>query len=356
MEKRRRYTIRTFAALVIALLLIIGVYEALDGIPVDESDPNLKRRGIDIGLRLWFNGYLGHFFRFGYVGNLNWLMIPVLGWSVWKFRSLERWEKAFLFMYLMTFAMIAARGYFNMRYNITLFPITLTAILYFLWKLFDDEAVKFLRIPVFGCMLLLGLYNTYRYKFQYPSDHRIEMDAGMIKFCDLGSRGKAENYVCFPEQNEERSLIGRVEDKLLTISATVFPTRAPNIRIRSGDLYTYERSLVHIMDFIDSIPLPDNHYILTNNLPSVYYYTHQKALYYWCHDDLYYTNEGTESLLKRRSAQETAAFLVDSLNCDYLFSFKPYNLYNPTWMHFLEMHCERIACDLNGYEVYRIRP
>ena len=50
---------------------------------------------------------------------------------------------------------------------------------------------------------------------------------------------------------------------------------------------------------------------MTNNLPSVYYYTEANALYYWSGDDLIFDGDGRYPLFKNRTNSEVKTFLLD---------------------------------------------
>ena len=96
-------------------------------------------------------------------------MIPLLAWflvSAGKRGGLPRWQGALLLVWLLTTLLIAVKGYYNTRYQLTLFPLTTAMVLYLLWQLLEGKK-QYLKILCFSFLGLMCLYNIYHYADRY---------------------------------------------------------------------------------------------------------------------------------------------------------------------------------------------
>jgi hypothetical protein len=140
--KNKKNIIICLAAVLISILVLHLVYQIIDQRVREEIETKEEYIGdIETTGKQWLNGHLGFFFRFKYLGNINWLIIPLLIWFfVSKARKkLERWQMALGFVWLFTVLLIAVKGYANPRYQLTLFPITSVMVLFLLWKFLEDK-------------------------------------------------------------------------------------------------------------------------------------------------------------------------------------------------------------------------
>jgi hypothetical protein len=159
------------AAMLIAVLVLHLVYQTIDQRVREEIETKEEYVGdIETKGKKWLNGHLGLFFRFKYLGNINWLIIPLLIWFfVTKARKkLERWQMALGFVWLFTVLLVAVKGYANPRYQLTLFPITSVMVLYLLWKFLEDKK-KYTRFFCFSFVAVMCIFNILHYVDNYKS-------------------------------------------------------------------------------------------------------------------------------------------------------------------------------------------
>jgi len=156
--------------LLVLLGLIIGqVYNTIDskqrGVLSKSED---YRSEIETPAKKMLNGYLGVFFRFKYLGNLNWLAVPLVFWFFWGTGRVpkERWQYALVTVWFLTFLFIAFKGYYNSRYQLTLLPFTLVVILLMLWEIVKHQK-RYIKILSFGLLFLTALFNVVHYADQY---------------------------------------------------------------------------------------------------------------------------------------------------------------------------------------------
>jgi len=125
------------------------------------TDINLIYRRIETPSKFLLNGYLGHFFNFKYLGNLNWLFIPLALYATLKLKYFnENWKKAVALAYLLSLLLISLKGYFNSRYQLTLLTITLPSTLFFIWLYLKENQLLNYKFRVFFFLLFLVLVNN----------------------------------------------------------------------------------------------------------------------------------------------------------------------------------------------------
>ena len=168
--KSKTHIIAGFAAMFIAVLVLFLVYTIIDKKHPGEIQTKEEYLGdIETPGKKWLNGHLGVFFRFKQLGNINWLIIPLLIWFLTtKKIKKERWHWALLFVWGLTVIFIGIRGYYNIRYQLTLFPITSAMVLYLAWKFLEDKR-KPVKILVFSFIALACLFNIYHYSDLYKT-------------------------------------------------------------------------------------------------------------------------------------------------------------------------------------------
>ena len=168
MERYKKHIGFVLIGFFITLLVLFLVYNT-----IDKKDPRAKGTRIEIlgeietPAKKIFNGYLGSLFRFKYLGNINWLILPLLIWFFTSSRKKERWHYALLFAWAITTIFIAIKGYTNPRYQLTLFPLTSIITLLLLWQYLVDKKkyVKVFGIAIFTAVVLFNI-------FHYGSDYQ----------------------------------------------------------------------------------------------------------------------------------------------------------------------------------------
>jgi hypothetical protein len=163
--KNKRYIIIGLTAVIISILVFQSVYTIIDKRHPKETETQREYLGdIEIPAKKWLNGHFGVFFRFKQLGNINWLLIPLLIWFLVGRRTKkpEQWQMALIFIWLLTVVFIGIKGYDNVRYQLTLFPFTSAMVLFLLWQLLEDKN-KFVKILCFSLVALACLFNIYHY-------------------------------------------------------------------------------------------------------------------------------------------------------------------------------------------------
>jgi len=344
----------------LAFICIVNFFQT----QVDETvtDVNLIHRRIETPIKFWMNGYLGHFFNFKYLGNINWLLLPL---SLFAFLKLnyfnQEWKKSFAVAYLLALVLISVKGYFNARYQLTLLPITLSALLYFLWLYLEHQDLQ--TFKKFVLMLIMGLVfinDVFGILFLRESSKSVLYQDRQGLVARVNKR--INYYINYIDSIPHK--IAYLENKSKTAAYILQHHRLLLVQ----HLINYVDSLSHkiaylenksktpaypVIDFIRK-EIPDDERFLVNNLPMLYYYTNKKGVYYWCGDDTYYTKNGRSRLMENRSIEQMMLFIKDSLNCNYLLSTPTYNKYDSKFEEFTRTYCKPIFLDLGEFVVYEI--
>lgn len=163
-------SIAIFFLLMASILLVIKQVQYLSegpGVPLispPSSYPfsDLKARELETNNKLWLNGYLGQFFTFKYVGYWTWLALPLFLLFLTRLKKKINWEAGLACVYFLSACLIATRGYFNFRYQLTLIPFTMTFILAFGWDVLSGFD-RILRVGAYGFIVLLIIFNIHHY-------------------------------------------------------------------------------------------------------------------------------------------------------------------------------------------------
>lgn len=292
------YTIVFFAAVCLINFL---VYKILTQ-KIEGADLNLESRGIETPIKLLLNGYLGLFFRFGMLGDINWIVLPAFAVFLVTLKpKFTREQKAMLTVLVFSFLLIALKGFFNSRYQYTLLPFTLFFLFLFTWKIYTYFGNPYyLREIVL--VFLLGLVMQFTY------------------YTLFGSRAQEHIDRIFGEHKVETS--------------------------------QEYKSVDDIHPYIDSLPTTSS--FLVNNYPNFYYYTHKKGHYYWCLDDFLYTRKGIRKLFEKRDNAAVKTLLRDSLNCRYIYTVKSYNDFSDRFKTFLKEECTLLVQDRENTQLYQL--
>jgi len=298
---KKKVLVYTLVFFVLVCLVNYTVYMLLTQ-KIPRADLNLESRGIESPIKLLLNGYLGLFFRFGMLGDINWIVSPAFIVFLFTVKpKFTREQKALVVVLFFSFALIALKGYFNSRYQYTLIPFALFFLFLFTWKIYTHFGNPYyLREIVL--VFLLGLVMQFTYMTLFGS--------------------RAQEHI-------DRIFAGK-------------KTAVVSDHLEVDDVHPY----------IDS--LPTNRTFLVNNYPNFYYYTHKKGHYYWCLDDFLYTKKGIRKIFDKRDQQQVKTFLLDSLNCAYIYTHKTYNDFSDRFKTFLKEECTLVVQDRDLTQLYKI--
>ena len=296
------------AALVVFYYAVVVPGEAASGSIADRS------RGLGGPLALWMNGRLALFFNLKVVGPINWLVLPLLAMATWNWKRLGGWLRAGVLIHVSSVVIVGALGYFNHRYAYTLVPVTLMAILYGILRLFGRAG---------------------------PDDPTMRMVLPALVLISWGATGWSY-VVRLVERGSEQQ-----ERAALTTVGPVVPTADAEDLLRGG--------MVPIGKVLDDLKVPRDVNVLVNNLPVFYYSTDRRGIYYWCGFDGYFSERGQRPLIDGRTDPEVVAFLLDSLDCPYVFSMEEYTRHNERFASLLNEQAELLYRNARGYTVHRMR-
>jgi hypothetical protein len=300
---------RFLLTLFIVLLVVDVLVYYITGQKDLNADPNLQDRNIETAGKLWLNGYLGTLFHFRFLGNINWLILP-LAWIYRKQILASRVLLCLSAFMVLSLILIGLKGYFNPRYQFTLLPLIVMIIVAGIWQLptIRPDWIS-LRQPILILLLLACMGNM---------------------FLILGGERAIRNF---------NRVLGDKSKGPVQVTESL------------PECVAYVKEL-HLC--LDSLLAPGEK-VLVNNLPEVYYYTKAFGHYYWCGSDLLYGREGPALLFKNRSPEQARSYIVDTLGCSWVYTFKSYNRYNPAFETFLKEDCEQRYSDYDFTELYRIR-
>jgi hypothetical protein len=290
-KKHIGFVLIGFSVLTLVLFLVYNT--------VDKENP--RARGtrteilgeIETPAKKVLNGYLGSFFRFKYLGNINWLIIPLLIWFFTSSRKKERWHYALLFAWGVTTIFISIKGCTNPRYQLTLFPLTSIITILLLWQFLIDKKkyVKIFGISVFTAVVI---FNIFHYRTEYQ------------KFWELRVT-RQKNY---------------------------FPSK--------------------VIDYINSTgDINDQSRVFVINQPIYYYYTTKKGLDYLDPNSMGIWLE----LNKPSGSRERAYHLLKRRHHGNYVLLKTIHLRHSRRLALNEfLHCEcKLVLENNGWLLYRLR-
>lgn len=299
--------VKVLTITIISFISIIGINYLIYGLltaKTPNADFNLESRGIETPLKLLLSGYLGLFFGFKYLGTVNWLVIPLfVVYLILIKPKFTRDQKALLVVLMLSLVLIALKGYFNQRYQLTLIPLVFLFTFLFVWKIFTHLNNPFYLREISMVFILLNS-GHYTWHMLYGP---------------------------------------RVQEKVQQIFEEKEPVKEPEVN------YTYVHELT---DYVDSLPTKET--FLVNNLPDFYYRTSKKGLYYWCQDDFYHSKKGIIRIFENRSEAEAFEFITVDLGCRYIYTYEIYNKYSARFEEFLNKRCTLIAKDREGKQLFEI--
>ncbi|GEM_PF-4100274 len=316
-----------------AIAVVLIVYSLILFSTDESASMYLNERGIDSLPKLVLNGFLGQFFKYKYLGNLVWVAFPFLLIHLAKLKGKSSSIKAFTLIYVLSVLLIAVQGYYNTRYQLSLFPVTISFLVVALFDFLKERNIK----PSATIIILgVGLMTVFNYTV-FGVEKLLENPP------EQTFKPKPVRLPKAPQINLGKR-IGALADTLNNKLDRTWPLLIEHDGIE-GDRR-------HIFYQIDSLPFEER--ILVNNQPLVLYYTNKPGVMYWCRKDLLSTQRGRYPLLESRDNLEVRNYLIDSLQCKYIFSTLHYNEYNPRFVEFLAEQCDT-ALQEGDYVLYEIR-
>ena len=149
---------------------IFGLYNEILSWLNFRSNEGGYLRGIGTNIELLLNGYFGIFFRYKMFGTFSWIGVPLLIYFILKIRGKERWEIAIFVAISGAIAVIGFQGFMNYRYQLTVYPLIVTMIFIFGWRVAYKKNKKMVWIVV-SAIIFFALINTYlsweKYRYYY---------------------------------------------------------------------------------------------------------------------------------------------------------------------------------------------
>lgn len=286
----------------ILIIIILGcVYYLSEKKTYSAGQPDIdlmKReyKNIDSPVKLWLNGYLCLFFNFRYMGNINWLILPLLIIFIADIRKRKRSEAALFTVYILSVLLIGIKGYFNFRYALTLVPITIMAAMFLGWE-FLSKFDRPVRRSVYVFLSVVVLFN-YSVVLNISLKGLQEVNRLIAKFREGGH-----------------------------------PRR--------------------ILEYINNLELGPDDNILVSNAPNFYYYTNKKAT-------TLYRNFGSmfEMIESDDFRYDTVVWIFNFMKSNPRIKYI-YMRDKPEWYHkglvrFVSYGCDAVLSE-NGYTLYIMR-
>lgn len=284
-----------------------------------------QTRDIDSFSRLLLNGYLGPFFRLKFFGNLHWIVFFVFLYYIRNFLRLDDWKQALLLIFFIGSVIISLKGYYNYRYQLTFYPLSLTILLLLAYDSMRSRySPKLMAALFFAAVFLIGMNHVVFQVAEY--------------FEDKTTTESVENQTQIQKpsaQQAKESLSEKITQKIKSISE-------PNLEIRSYPIF----------DSINEMNIEGK--VLVNNLPLFFYYTDLEGVFYWCGNDKISAVDGRYPLLENRSIEEVHSFVFDSLNCHYIFNYWIYREYEPRFDQYLDLYGDTLLFE-DGFTLYRLK-
>jgi hypothetical protein len=285
--------------LIAALLFVTSYY--LDKETISNTvDITLKNRSIETPLKLWLNGFLGQFFHIKFVGTIACLSLIPYFYFLFSFRQLSNTYKAILIGYSFIALLLIFKGYFNYRYQLTLYPLNILVLFIFIANKIQSKSIKF-NIHIIILILIISLSNINNYS---------------------------------------------ILKKLVTRFNTQQSSQNKEVSISNN------HTLTDIFTFIDTVKT--NQSFLVNDLSMFYYNTNKKGLYFWAERDIYFDKQGPNNKLQNKTSNEYKNYIKDSLQCEYVFSCERYNLLSQKFSKFLLQDCKLVFQANDQGNVYLI--
>ena len=270
--------------LIAGTLFVVSYY--LDKETISQNvDITLKNRSIETPLKLWLNGFFGQFFHLKFVGTIACLFLIPYFYFLFSFRKLSMTYKAILIGYSIIALLLIFKGYFNYRYQLTLYPLNILLLFIFFANKIELKSARF-HIHIAIMILIISISNISNYS---------------------------------------------IVKKLITRFENQQPAKNDDLQI------TTNHNLEDVFKFIDTVKTDQP--FLVNDLSMFYYYTNRNGVYFWAERDIYFDKLGSNTSLQNKSDIEYKNYIKDSLHCDYIFSCERYNLLSQKFSKFLLQEC-----------------
>lgn len=304
------------------------------------ADVNMAAREIETADKLWLNGHLGHFFRLNYFTLFNWLLFPIIVYDLVKIKQATVSKKIFLLVYILCLVLIGVKGFFNARYSLSLYPISIAYMLIWLSHFLHAKQLKVLYKTVPYIIVSLSFLWFGREIFVWKTKHKTEQYEKAVYQTVAGYKQI--------ETETKPILIKRFFKAILK-------NEYPNYRIGKDKNNNYKWfPQFDIYDEVVSQTANEKGKVLVNNLPAIFYHTNIDGVYYWAGDDLIFDGKGKYALFENRTAEEVKYYLQNELEVKYIFTSETYNRYLPEFHEFLQQHCTLLKEGKLSYQFFKI--
>lgn len=304
------------------------------------ADVNMVAREIETTDKMWLNGYLGHFFRLNYFTLFNWLLIPILVYDFFKIKRATVSKKVFLFVYLFCLILIGAKGYFNSRYSLSLYPVSIAYMLIWLSQFLKTKKLTVIFKTIPYIIIALSFLWFAREIFVWKTKHETEQ-YNKVTYNNAAGFNQIETT---PKPFFLKRFIGAiVKDE--------YPNY--NIGKNKNQNYKWFPQFDIYDDVVRAVDLTGTK-VLVNNMPAIFYHTNINGVYYWAGDDLIFDGNGKYHLFEGRTPEEVRHFLKYDLQVDYIFTSETYNRYLPAFHEFLQNNCILLKEGKLSYQLFKI--
>lgn len=453
-------------------LLILIYYSTQSSVfPIANSTFSEKSRGIETFPKFIFNGILGQFFNFKWIGNIIFLL-PIL--FINELKKLTKANLIFFLTLLLSFAIIAVKGYFGWRYMYTLLPLFL---IFFSTQIADYRIIQKIKgykyIQIFLGIIGLSILNCYVlnsfgsdwfvkkyfvftilffsaiiiYALAKSANTLMVLSALIIAEClffryDFNTNqhywlsiiilisytfftlevirnsnkiiSKISHYIgkmlsnlmvkvtCFLLVLNLLYIFYRKSFFLLTTDYAIvvvlvivvyyrylqasyrkavllpviaffvlfnfntsqignsdagFHGFASSFKVYFNALnapFSNNSNATTVINFINS-HIPQNETILLNHLPSFYYYTNHKYLYYWCQEDHAFNENGQVEVFGKSAMKDVYIKLKEKFNVEYVLTSKYKNQFcQVPFDDFLRDYCTEVF-NQDDYLIYKLK-
>ncbi len=301
-----------WSIIIFSIPFLLLIYRLINQ-TVPNADKNLQAREIETPVKLWLNGYLGAFFSFNYLGNINWFLILLLPLYVFYVKQQENKysifypiNKILLMFFFMSFILISLKGFFNHRYQFTLLPFLIFFVFYLHWLLTSlDTSISKWKFSFAIFLVVLVLLNFLNQMFGDRFNEKLykTFNIGIKKSFNTSSIAQNEYQFNFEKA-------------------------------------CHVNNVLHYINYLKT-----TRYFLVNNLPDFYYRTDKKGYYYWCEDDAFYSEHGIKNLMNSDNMNDIKTKLLKQMNCKYIYTYKIYFNYSEVFDKFVLNNCKLIAYD-----------
>lgn len=282
--------------IIIYFVVIALVYAGLFSAPSSDASFDLINRSIDPPFRNIFNGWLGSFFYFKYLGPLIWIIIPGVLVLFYRRRfSYNHRHLLWIIPVLMMAFFIAFIAHINYRYHLTLFPLFTCVAFWFLSMMFKEDKI---RERVFMGVLVLQILNSFFF-----------------------------------------------------IAVDLYPKYKNRISASLNN----SKDHPEVFDYINkNLGAGDRVYV--DNLPEFFVKTRQAGLFGWSGSKVYYDVHGKHAFPVDIGSNSLRRMLADTLHCNYFFVHENLKEYRGGFQEFLDEQTRCAFADSAGYRLYELIP